>query len=85
MMRVANFTQGMRVLTPTNKLARIDGVVINTSKDNFPRVKLTFMDPEYECEPLQAKVLRPYVGQPVIFPDEAERMRGQYNDAKAAE
>lgn len=79
MIRVANLTKDMRVVTPTGAIAKVEGQWVH-SEDVFARVRLVFLDPERTSEPLQAKLLKPYVGPPVIFPDEAERMQRQYDD-----
>ncbi len=71
--------QGTRVVTPTGAIARVEGVALN-GEDPFPRVKLSFLDPERQAQPLQARLLKPYQGPPVVFPDEADRMQRRYED-----
>jgi len=83
MMRVAALTRGMRVLLPTGAIARVEGQYVN-SQDCFVRVVLTTLDPALATEPLQAKLLRPYLGPPVVFTDEAEQLRYKHHDRPLA-
>lgn len=80
MIRAANVVKGMRVLTPSDEVARVDGIVLNTAEDLFPRVKLTYHDASKEGVTLQAKHLRPYLGPPVVFADEVESLRLKHGD-----
>lgn len=79
MIRAANLTQGMVVVTPGGAIARVEGAAIH-GEDIHVRVNLFYLDPERQSQPLQAKLLKPYIGPPVLFPDEAERYQRRYED-----
>ena len=77
MTRIAHLAIGMRVVTPTGAIAKVLGMSINTGEGNFSRVRLQFLDPELESEPLQAKLLKPYIGPPVVFEDEKAELQAR--------
>lgn len=77
MIPLAVLCQGMRVCTPTGAIARVEGFAISTSDKNPMRVKLLFLDGR-DCEPLLARILRPYRGPPVMFADELVELQRKY-------
>lgn len=79
-LRIAAITQGMRVVTPLKRVGRVEGVALNTGEELHSRVLVRYLDAPAEVVPLQAKLLRVYDGAPVIFPDEADRLRMRHGD-----
>ena len=79
MSRVAGAVKGMRVVTPLGRIARVEGVALQTSY-LFQRVHLRYYDDQSETVALQAKLLKPYVGDPIIFRDETDGLRMKHGD-----
>jgi UDP-N-acetylmuramyl tripeptide synthase len=79
MIRVAEVVKGMRVVTPMGRIARVEGVSLQTS-DLFQRVHLRYHDTQDETVALQAKLLRPYTGDSIMFRDETEGLRMKHGD-----
>jgi hypothetical protein len=80
-LRIAAITQGMRVVTPMGRIARVEGIALNTGEELHSRVLIKYLDCG-DVVPLQAKLLRAYNGATVVFPDEAERLQAQYAKGK---
>lgn len=78
-LRIAQITQGMRVVTPTKKIARVEGIVLNTGEELHTRVSVRYLHDNTLVQ-LQAKLLRPYIGPPVVFDDEREGLRKRHGD-----
>lgn len=69
--------RGMRVLTPRNEIARIEGLT-----DGGDRYRLTYLNPELGEVTLARRVLRSYDGPPVLFADELARLRAAAQPAR---
>lgn len=82
-LRIAAITQGMRVVTPMGRIARVEGIALNTGEELHSRVLIRYLDCN-DVVPLQAKLLRAYDGGPVVFPDEVSAMRARHGDRPLA-
>lgn len=80
MIRIAEAVKGMRVVTPRGLVARVEGVALDTSDAAGQRLNLTYLDPQEGAVTLQAKLLRGYEGDPVVFRDEADSLRLKHGD-----
>ena len=77
--RIVRFEIGMRVVTPLGHVARVESLARADGSDLFSRVEIRYLDgPQGDsqtsrdqvCVKLQGKLLRPYDGPPVMWPDE---------------
>lgn len=77
--RIVRFEIGMRVVTPLGHVARVESVTRRDGKDAFTRIEVRYLDGpqggsqtsrDQVCVKLQGKLLRPYEGPPVMWPDE---------------
>ncbi len=73
--RIVRFEVGMRVTTPCGHVARVDGIAQSGEADMYTRIDLTYFDAHMGSVKLQGKLLRPYEGPLIAFPDEIERAR----------
>lgn len=81
MIPIGALCKGMRVLTPIGLLARVDGLVIDTSRPKLQWANVTYRVPLDPLEPqgcVLTKLLRAYTGNPVVFPDELEDLQKRY-------
>lgn len=81
MIPIGALAKGMHVLTPLGDLARVDGLVIDTSRPKLIWANLTYFAPRDPLEPTVAlcmKCLRAYVGPPVLFPAELQDLQARY-------
>lgn len=83
-LRIAAISQGMRVVTPLKRIGRVEGIVLNTGEELHTRVLVRYLDAPAEVVALQAKLLRVYIGAPVMFPDEIESIRMRHGDRPLA-
>lgn len=79
MIRIAEAIKGMRVITPSGRLARVEGVSLATNED-CQRARLTYYDDQDDGVALQPKLLRGYDGPPVVFRDEVDQLRLKHGD-----
>jgi hypothetical protein len=77
--RIVRFERGMRVVTPTGRVARVEGIKRAAADEMYSRIELLYHDaPDASLlhldanftVTLQGKLLKPYEGPPVTFPDE---------------
>lgn len=80
MMRLAELSRGMRVVTPLNLTAKVMGTFVDPlDPESIERVSLRYLDPALGLVELQARVLRPYVGPPVVFQDELDQLHYKHD------